>query len=88
MNDDRISVFSLSAKDKYGDMGIVGMAILNFDTIEAFMISCRVFDRDFELRLLEKIKETIPTVLYGIYVSNEKNSRFADFYSKNGVTQI
>ena len=88
MNDSNVSVFYLSAKDKYGDMGIVGMAVLRGDIIEAFMLSCRVFDRDFELQLLEALKNTAESSLRGVYVPTHKNHRFADFYLKNGVIQI
>jgi len=74
-------VLSLTAYDKYGDMGIVGMAIVVKQTIEAFMISCRVFDRDFEYILSEKIKEIVGTNLIGIYQPDEKSKRFSNFFS-------
>ena len=61
INDTQVSIFCLSAKDKYGDMGIVGMAIVRADVIESFMLSCRVFDRNFELQLLGKIKKETST---------------------------
>ena len=79
------TVLSLSVSDKYGDMGIVGMAVLQKEIIEAFMLSCRVFDRDLELVLLEKIRTYIGTTPKGIYRMTEKNQRYADFYPNNGV---
>ncbi|MBQ7335757.1 MAG: HAD-IIIC family phosphatase [Clostridia bacterium] len=81
-------VFSLSVSDKYGDMGIVGMAVLYRKTIEAFMLSCRVFDRDLELVLLDEIKACAGEVLYGVYRENDKNRQFANFYSNNGVFTV
>ena len=83
----KYSILSLAASDRYGDMGVVGMAVLNHNTIEAFAISCRVFDRGFEYTLLDLIKNIAdPNVdLLGIFVDNVKNSRFATFYSDNGV---
>ena len=84
--DQNHKVFSLSVKDKYGDMGIVGMAVVADNTIEAFMISCRVFGRDIEIALLNKIKETVNKPLFGIYQKNSKNGRFASFYRDNGVS--
>lgn len=80
------TVLSLAARDKFGDMGIVGMAIAKRNVIEAFMLSCRVFDRGFEYILLNKMKEIINKPLYGIVVLNSKNSRYPDFYLQNGVT--
>ena len=44
-------VLAVSATDRYGDMGIVGSAIIRLRPqiiIEAFMLSCRAFDRGFE----------------------------------------
>ena len=46
--------------DRYGDMGIVGSAIIRLRPqiiIEAFMLSCRAFDRGFENTMILKIKE-------------------------------
>ena len=81
-------VLALSVRDKYGDMGLVGMAVVREHVIEAFMLSCRVFDRDLELEMLEKIKECAGTPLRGVYRSNGKNARYADFYRNNGVETI
>ena len=53
--DASVSVFALSASDKYGDMGIVGGAVLRkgeVALIESFFVSCRAFDRGFEVLLL------------------------------------
>lgn len=82
-------IFSLSVDDKYGRMGIVGMAVLKEDIIEAFMISCRAFDRDFEFVLLDALKEASNNApLKGIYVETDKNKRYASFYTDNGVIVI
>lgn len=80
------TVLSLAAHDKFGDMGIVGMAIAKRNVIEAFMLSCRVFDRGFEYILLNKMKEIINEPLYGVFLLNSKNVRYSNFYSQNGVT--
>ena len=82
------NIFSISVDDKYGRMGIVGMAVLKGNLIESFMISCRAFDRDFELMLLNKLKETSSDPLLGKYVETHKNKRYAFFYADNGVNVI
>lgn len=86
------SVFTMSASDIYGDMGIVGAAVLHIGDvaiIEAFMLSCRVIGRGFELELLDKVKEAAADFgcvsLSGVYLQTEVNSHFASFYSENGV---
>jgi len=78
-------IVSLSAQDKYGDLGIVGMAIAQGNTIEAFMLSCRVFQRDFEIIMLNTLKTLIREPLIGIYRETDKNHQFANFYPTNGV---
>lgn len=91
INSKEYKVLVLSAKDKYGDMGIVGCAVVNLNTqtIEAFMLSCRVFERDFEYSLLKKIKEILPySDIYGLYIPNSKNNKFAPFYSNNGILVV
>ena len=82
------NIFSLSVDDKYGRMGIVGMAVLKKSVIESFMISCRAFDRDFELMLLNTLKKISSVHLQGIYVKTDKNKRYASFYADNGVGVI
>ncbi len=56
LKDKNYHVYTLKAFDKYGDMGLVAMAVVYNDIIENFMLSCRVFGRDFEKVLLEKIR--------------------------------
>ena len=79
------TVLSLSVKDKYGDMGIVGMAVIRQTTIEAFMLSCRVFDRDLEYVLLNEIKARVDAPLCGVYIPTNKNQAVANFYESHGV---
>ncbi len=83
-------VLSLSVSDKYGDMGIVGSAIVRLApeqaVIEGFFLSCRGFDRGFEEILLEHIREKVgDRPLFGIFCKNQKNQRQANFYSEHGV---
>lgn len=84
-NSDGYKVISLTASDKYGDLGLVGASIINENTIIAFMLSCRVFDRGFEYVMIDTIKALYNTPLKGVYVGNGKNSRFIDFYKDNGI---
>ena len=87
MQDSLYSIFSLSASDKYGDMGIVASAVIcsgDPAVIESFFVSCRVFGRDFEKTLIDEVKKRY-TNIAGIYRRTEKNARFENFYSANGV---
>ena len=87
---DKMEVKFSSEYDKpiYGDMGIIGMAVLKGDTIEAFMLSCRAFDRGFECLLLDAIKAEFRGILKGVYRENGKNDRFQSFYAQNGVVTV
>ncbi len=85
---DGYRVLSLCASDKYGDMGIVGAAVVRLGdspVIEGFFISCRVFGRGFENLLLDEVKRVSPNAL-GTYRRTDKNARFENFYTENGVT--
>lgn len=88
MSDENYAVYTLSASDKYGDMGIVGAAIVDKSdnpVIISFFLSCRVFGRGFEEILMGKIKGDFSNSLNGIYKKTDKNKRFQTFYSQNGV---
>lgn len=88
ISDNKYAVYVLSARDKYGDMGIVGASVLctlENPTIIAFFLSCRVFGRDFEKVLIDRIKDDFKGPIEGVYKKTSKNRRFASFYSENGV---
>ena len=85
---DGYRVLSLCASDKYGDMGIVGAAVVRLadsPVIEGFFISCRVFGRGFENLLLDEVKRVSPNA-GGTYRRTNKNAQFENFYTENGVT--
>lgn len=88
IRDEGYCVYVLSASDKYGDMGLVCAAVVcktENPVIIGFFLSCRVFGRGFEEHFLNKIKSNFAVPMYGIYKRTDKNKRFEDFYSKNGV---
>lgn len=79
------SVFSLFAADRFGDMGLVAMAVLCENRIVSFILSCRVFDRDFELVLLQKLQAIHGTDIVGLFHPTGKNTYCKDFYSSHGI---
>ena len=78
------SIYKLCAEDKFGDMGLVAMAIVQGDIIENFIMSCRVFGRGFEKKLLNKIESDRGNII-GLYHPTGKNDYCKDFYKNNGV---
>lgn len=82
------AVYALNATDIYGDMGLVAAAVVCRNTIENFMLSCRVFGRGFETVLIEKIKENCTDPLQGIFHETDKNHSHRQFYSEVGIEVI
>ena len=85
MNISDYTVFKLCASDKYGDMGLVAMAVVHKNIIESFIMSCRAFGRKFEYTLLNTILKTYKNELIGRYHPTEKNDYCKDFYLNCGI---
>jgi len=89
---DNHEVKYLKLKDRFGDMGLVGVAILEYkdDTalIDSFLMSCRIIGRcveDVFLRYcIECALEKGMQRIYGYYLKTKKNSQVSDFYQKRG----
>lgn len=76
--------------DKYGDMGIVGVAVVNnhTSTIESFFVSCRILGREFEKTLINHIKNAHAKKLFGIYKETVNNAWLKDFYYDNEIIPV
>jgi len=91
-------VFSFSVSDKFGDSGVTGLCIINFDkknqtaNIDTFLISCRIIGRNIEYAFMDylvnflknnKVKNVIAK-----YVKTHKNEQVKDFYDKCSFSLI
>lgn len=93
-DDDNWNVRWMRLRDRYGDCGLIGVTIVHYEeqvaTIDSFLMSCRVMNRNVERAMLRDIVEgTIArgcTFLRGLYMATERNSIVRDFYSKNGFS--
>jgi len=83
----------LRVKDKFGDNGISGLAIVHFKDnvadLDTFLLSCRVLGRNIEQDFLSEIlrilkDETNVTVFEGKYVKTLKNGQVSDFFDNIG----
>ncbi len=82
-------VYSMRVSDRFGDEGIVGVAIVRREgekwVIDSFLLSCRVIGRTVETALLAKIAEDAQvdgaSVLIGEYIPTRKNRPASSFYS-------
>ena len=97
MHSDNYDVLLLKLKDKFGDMGIVGVQILDYTIpnearIDTFLLSCRVIGRGVERVFLRKgIERCIERDcknIFSSYIPTKKNLLVADFYVSNGFSEI
>ncbi|MHA2363833.1 MAG: HAD-IIIC family phosphatase [Candidatus Hodarchaeales archaeon] len=85
-------IYSIRVQDRFGDEGIVGVALIRIQTpqkwfIDSFLMSCRVIGRKIETTFLYKIikdaKEQQAAILEGEYIPTKKNVLVKDFYSNH-----
>jgi len=89
-------VYSLQVSDKFGDEGIVGVAIIRKEptlwTVDSFLLSCRVIGRKVETAFLARIvadaKEQGVSAIIGEYVPTQKNAPVENFYSSHGFEKL
>jgi FkbH-like protein len=85
-------VYSMAVTDKFGDEGVVGVAIVKIKAddwwIDSLLMSCRVIGRSVETALLAKIVSDARTAnakrIIGEYITTKKNPPAADFYERHG----
>ena len=89
-------IYSIRVIDKFGDLGITGISIVDIDNnsayITSFLLSCRILGRKIENEFLkiiinEMYKRNISTII-AEYIPTKKNMQVCDFYSNNGFKII
>jgi len=96
MEDPRHGVFCLHASDRFGDHGIVGVAIVEraggICRVDSLLMSCRVIGRSVETAFLSYIASWADahgaTALEGEFVPSSRNAPAADFYPRHGFRQV
>jgi len=91
-------VFCATVRDKFGDYGLVGVAILKTDTdtntadFDTLLMSCRVLGRGIETSIIEHAKRLASNrnlkTISGTYIPTAKNQMVADIYSRHGFKEI
>ena len=87
------AIFSLAVKDRFGDSGIVGLAIITppdardgIAEIDTFLLSCRVLGRRIEEEFLREIVDRTAAAgakkICGKFIATTKNAQTADFFPK------
>ncbi|MEW5946143.1 MAG: HAD-IIIC family phosphatase [bacterium] len=88
-------VLFLQYSDRFGDMGIVGVAIMEHGDevtdMDSFLLSCRVLGRKVEDAFLAECLRACENrgrkAVSGTYIPTAKNAQVADFYEKRGFTK-
>jgi FkbH-like protein len=83
----------VSAKDAFGDLGVIGLYLLqqtgNEMRIDSFVLSCRALGRGVETAVMNHIKQTYGppagSTLEAEFMPTAKNKPAADFYEKQGL---
>ena len=93
--DPSAAVYLLASADRFGDNGIVGVAITRQGEaleLDSFLLSCRVMGRTLETAFLHRIAERArrqgATRLVGRFVPSAKNAPAASFFPRHGFAQV
>jgi FkbH-like protein len=89
-------VFAVSVCDRFGDNGIVGVIILNYESrechIDTLLLSCRVIGREVETAMVSflagRAQHRGASTLVGRFVATPKNAPAADLYSRLGFEKV
>jgi FkbH-like protein len=84
---------ALTAEDKFGDSGMVSLAVIRGDEIVQVVLSCRVFGLSLENALLCRVLENMRselgyTKVKGQILDTGKNKTCSAFYPSNGFKEI
>ena len=96
LDDPNCGVFCLRVTDRFGDNGIVGVAIVQRREeaafIESFLMSCRVIGRTVETAFLSFLADWAKgwrlSAMEGEFITTAKNAPAAEFYARHGFTQV
>lgn len=97
IDSDNYFVYGMNVRDKFGDYGLTGVAILNKISdqiyIDTFLMSCRILGRKIENVFLKEILKLTNeiwnlTSIKAEYIKTAKNNQVEDFYDNNGLKCI
>jgi len=88
-------IFSIKVRDRFGDHGLVGVAITRDKgeqcEVDTFLLSCRVIGRTVETALLGHLAASAAQRgrkrLVGYFIPTKKNAPARDFYEQHGFTR-
>lgn len=82
-------VFDFRVRDRFGDMGIIAIAVVRDGEIEAFLMSCRALGRKIEDDIVKYVLMKAPDGrLNATFIPTGKNPMVEDFYERVGFSPV
>lgn len=89
-------LFTLRLQDRFGDQGIVGVAIVSLENetavLDTLLLSCRVIGRNVETTLLAFVTKWArrrgAQHLNGVFIPSAKNAPASDFFERHGFARV
>jgi FkbH-like protein len=89
-------VYEVAVRDRFGDNGLVGVAVARREgpawEIDSFLLSCRVIGRDVETAMLTRLADDAraagATHLRGWFLPTRKNAPARDLYPSHGFRGV
>ena len=90
------SYLSLSVKDRFGDSGLTGVAIVEYadgkGVVNDFLMSCRVMGRNIEFAFVDYIVKFLNehgcATIVAQYIPTQKNKPVSDFFDRCGFKVV
>ena len=88
-------VMAVGVRDRFGDNGVTGLAIVRTDRetafIDTFLMSCRIIGRNIERAFMDALVQAVEGMgclsLVGEYIPSQKNQQVAALYKELGFSQ-
>lgn len=85
-------IWCISVADKFGDNGITGCIMVNGDTIDTFLLSCRILGKGIEVAFIKTVllmlKKSGIGEIKATYIPTAKNAQVKDFYERCGFACV
>lgn len=85
-------IWCMDVADRFGDNGITGCIMVNGNTIDTFLLSCRILGRGIEDAFIKKILSVLRDggmeTIKAEYVPSAKNAQVKDFYERCGFSLL
>ena len=96
INKDGCDVFYVSLNDRFGDSGIIGTIIINYENqsafIDTFLLSCRAIGRGIEDAMLkvciDQARQKDCENIFGVYVPSKRNHLVEKFYENRNFSKV